>query len=470
MFGEYPAIKIVAELEQHNLLPAILFRTSRKQCDIDIEKLSGARDLELNAERSKALVLEVEKVVEKYSFEESVVYNHPHYKALLHCGAGAHHAGQLLIWRLLLEELMSRGVMRLMVATGTVAAGVDFPARSVIITAHSKRGAEGFNVLSAAELQQMSGRAGRRGKDAVGFCLVAPSRFADARVVLEVSRRQVEPLTSAYFAAPSTVLNLLKFRNVDDLKYTVSKSLAAFLDRKHAAGMRAEAERMQDEVLSSQKQSVEQKKKSEKRVRRRQREADALEGRQERYLSSALNGLEKLGHLEGASLSAKGYWAAELCTSLVLELAEAIDGGLFYDLSHLELIGLVGSISGDSYRRYFSLSANPIRSELFAELSEHVARVKNTYERIAPFEVEVVPDAALTVITWAQSESWEEFSSLLRLGGVAEGDVARLVTQAADHLNQISKLHATHTELARTASEARRLLLKPPLSEAYLNE
>ena len=43
MFREFPVTKILYELDQDNLLPAILFRTARKQCDADIEALEGAR-------------------------------------------------------------------------------------------------------------------------------------------------------------------------------------------------------------------------------------------------------------------------------------------------------------------------------------------------------------------------------------------------------------------------------------------
>ena len=181
MLTDYPVIKILKQLGADNLLPAILFRTSRRQCDADIERLERAGNLALPRDTQDSIREEIEKLIVQYDVQREVVHRHEQYEMLVTMGVGAHHAGQLLIWRLLLEELMSRGLMRLMIATGTVAAGVDFPARSVVITAHSKRGAEGFNTLSSSELQQMSGRAGRRGKDVVGFCLIAPGPFSDAR-------------------------------------------------------------------------------------------------------------------------------------------------------------------------------------------------------------------------------------------------------------------------------------------------
>jgi hypothetical protein len=63
------------------------------------------------------------------------------------------------------------------------------------------------------------------------------------------------------------------------------------------------------------------------------------------------------------------------------------------------------------------------------------------------------------------AESWGEFSGLLRLSGVADGDVARLVSQTADHLNQLTRLEKTHPILAQAAVVARARLLRPPFSE-----
>lgn len=466
MHEEFPVTKILSELERNNLLPGILFRTSRRQCDADLDAMSRMRRGHLPPESQEIIRRQLSAIMEKYQIPEEVVTNHPQYGALMQTGVGAHHAGQLLAWRLILEELMSRGVLRLMIATGTVAAGVDFPARTAIITAHSKRGSEGFKVLTSSEFQQMSGRAGRRGKDSVGICLVAPGPFCDARIIHEVAQRPPEPLRSAYFAAPSTVLNLLKFRNVDDLRYTVQKSLAAFLDRKSAQGLRDEALATEREISPDMKEEA--KKRAAKRARRLAREADALASKQATLLETSLSGLEKLGYVERGGLTEKGAWAAELCTSLVLELAEAINDHLFSDLSVEYLVGLVASIAGDPHRPYFNIKANPIDKWYFEQMGDILARVRDSYANPFTSEVGVVPDAALTVMTWMECESWADFAGLLRLAKVAEGDVARLVTQTADHLNQISRLTKTHPELAERALEGRKRILRPPLSESVV--
>jgi hypothetical protein len=114
------------------------------------------------------------------------------------------------------------------------------------------------------------------------------------------------------------------------------------------------------------------------------------------------------------------------------------------------------------------MKQNPIKKQYFASLSGIVDRVKERYQGKVGGEVEVVPDAALTVITWMEAESWGDFSALIRLSGAAEGDVARLVTQTADHLNQISRLTESHPLLAKAAMEGRRHLLRPPLSDEFM--
>jgi superfamily II RNA helicase len=126
MQGDFPVSIILRELEHDDLLPAILFRTARKQCDADIEALARNQHAILPLDRQERLTQEVKTIIQKYSFEPEFITAYPQYQALIATGVGAHHAGQLLIWRLLLEELMSRGMLRMMVATGTVAAGVDF--------------------------------------------------------------------------------------------------------------------------------------------------------------------------------------------------------------------------------------------------------------------------------------------------------------------------------------------------------
>lgn len=462
---DFPATKILTNLDQDNLLPGILFRNARKTCDQDVEFIQRHPDCVVSQDRRLAIQKGINEAIEKFNLPIDIVETHPQYGGLIQCAVGAHHAGQLLVWRLLLEELMSKGLLRLMIATGTVAAGVDFPARSVVITAHSKRGNDGFNVLTASEFQQMAGRAGRRGKDAVGVVVIAPGGFNDARVISDVLKRPPEPLKSSYFAAPSTVLNLLRYRTVNELWFTVRKSFAAFLDKRAAEKIRKEVAAEETALSADTEIKDIARKKAEKRLRRRLTEADEIEGKQEASLTASVNGLTTLGFIENGALSEKGKWAAHLCTSYVLEISEIIASGVLDEVTLEQLVGVIAAISSDSHRPYLSLRKNPIPKATFKKLESVIARVAAAYKHQGGTDPQVNEDAALTALTWIESDDWLTFSSLLRLGGIAEGDVSRLLTQTADNLNQIARLEDTHEHLALLAAEARKRILRPPLTE-----
>ncbi len=490
-----PISFITQELDRQNLLPAIVFRSARSQCDADAERAGANQRMKLSPTLQRELRQRVHEIASSYEMDLELITSHPHYAALVTTGVGAHHAGQLLMWRLLLEELMAAGLLRVLVATGTVAAGVDFPARTVVITAHSKRGAEGFRQLTAAEFQQMSGRAGRRGRDTVGFCVAAPSPFCDARQLLHIAKQPPEPLVSSYFPSPSTVLNLLRYRNVDDLRYTVERSLASFIDRKHAEGLREQgrgaAERLPAAVSqrvfaeigaaanaaanvadddegfegSASVQLSREDKRLAKRVRRFFREARELELRQRSLLDASLGGLGRLGYVDGVTLSEKGNWAANLCTTLVIELAEIIESGMLDGISAEALVAIVASISGDPHRQYLPTKTPPLSKEVLQKIQEIIVRVQDSGMPGASDDRTPVPFAAYTAVVWLQSEDWHQFRSLLLLSGVAEGDAARLITQTAEHLNQLSRLSESHPQLALRAEEAKRRILRPPLTE-----
>jgi ATP-dependent RNA helicase HelY len=464
MYQEVHIGEVVSELERDNLLPAIVFRTSRAQCDQDSRNAGNTNRLKLTVPKQHQIKEFIDAVITKYDMDRDLVTTHPQYNSLVNSGVGAHHAGQLLIWRLLLEELMSAGLLRVLVATGTVAAGVDFPARTVVITADSKRGSDGFKSLTASEFQQMSGRAGRRGKDTVGFCIAAPAKFCNAETVLKISNKKPEALVSAYYPSPSTVLNLLRYRNADDLRYTVQRSLASFMDKLEAKEYLAEAQDLEDNIESANLGDSAYKKRK-KRIKRLRTQAEAMERKQVDLLDMTLKGLNALGYLEGTGLSAKGFWAAQLCTSLVLELAEAIDSGIFEGGSAEDFAAIIAAITADEYRTYLDYNKDPLTPEMVKKLEQILKKVSDVGLPGVSENKKVVLSASYTVLVWMQSKDWQEFRSLLELFKVAEGDAARLITQTAEQLNQINRLYESHPKLALVAETARRLLLRPPLTE-----
>ena len=450
--------RIHRALSKSDLLPSIVFRAARRQCDSDVVSAAKSRYMDLGSEEKKEIESNVRRIISEYSLDPAIIENHPHFLSLVRTGVGAHHAGQLLPWRLLLEELMTAGVLRILVATGTVAAGVDFPARTVVITSHTRRGADGFDVLSASEFQQMSGRAGRRGKDSVGFCVAAPSKFCDPQVLERIARRKPEALESKYFPSASSVLNLLRYRNADDLRYTVARSFASFLDHKKAEGYLEQIKMIEAHAEGGKEQA--------KKIKKLRRQATARQTRMTSLLEQALGGLGTLGYVEGDNLSEKGFWAANICTTLVLELAEVVDSGLIDNPTEEQLISIVAAMSGESHRQYLEIDTveGPPKKEL-KQLEEILERIRSVEIPGTSEAAAVLDSAARTVLFWSRCRDWHEFQSHIRLFGAQDGDIARLVTQTAEHLNQLGRLIHSHPDIATCADAARSKILRPPLTD-----
>ena len=122
---------------------------------------------------------------------------------------------------------MSAGLLDAIFATATVAAGVDFPARTVVLTVADARTANGWRQLTASELQQMTGRAGRRGRDNVGFVVAAPGLHQDPIRIAELLKARPDPLLSQFRATYTTLLNLLDaFGNFAQVREIAERSFA----------------------------------------------------------------------------------------------------------------------------------------------------------------------------------------------------------------------------------------------------
>jgi superfamily II RNA helicase len=203
---EMPPASLLAALGAYDLLPAIVFLPTRRRCDeAAVEAAHGlprpARDNERRAARLAFL--------SEFAETHAEVRKHRHWQTVVRGGVAAHHAGHLPAWKLAIEKLMSAGLLDAIFATATVAAGVDFPARTVVLSNMDARTGHGWRPLSASELQQMTGRAGRRSRDNVGFVVAAPGLHQDPRTLAALLQAPPDPLESQFRATYTTLLNLL---------------------------------------------------------------------------------------------------------------------------------------------------------------------------------------------------------------------------------------------------------------------
>ncbi len=220
---EIPPPRLIKALRNYNMLPAIVFLPTRRRCDEAATEVAADRSQRTDPDLARRR----QELFEEYSAQFPEIRSHKHRKILLNGGIGSHHAGHIPAWKLLVEKMMSQGLLNAIFATSTVAAGVDFPARSVVVSNADTRGNDGWRSLTASELQQMTGRAGRRGKDNVGFVVVAPGQFQNPPKIAQLLKSPPDALTSRFRATYSSLLNLLDaFGTFAQLREIAEKSFA----------------------------------------------------------------------------------------------------------------------------------------------------------------------------------------------------------------------------------------------------
>jgi len=124
---------------------------------------------------------------------ESFRFNTPHgpeVRRWLKHGIGVHHAGMLPKYRVLVEQLAQQGLLKVICGTDTLGVGINVPIRTVLFTRLCKFDGEKTGILTAREFHQISGRAGRKGFDDLGWVVVqAPEHVVEN---LQLEKRAAE--------------------------------------------------------------------------------------------------------------------------------------------------------------------------------------------------------------------------------------------------------------------------------------
>jgi superfamily II RNA helicase len=130
---------------------------------------------------------------------ERVRFNSPYgrdMKRWLRHGIGVHHAGLLPKYRILVEQLAQKGLLKLICGTDTLGVGINVPIRTVVFTQLWKYDGQKAAILSVRDFRQVAGRAGRAGFDDQGYVVVqAPehviaNKLAEAKASGDPARRK----------------------------------------------------------------------------------------------------------------------------------------------------------------------------------------------------------------------------------------------------------------------------------------
>lgn len=154
------AESIAAGDENVRRTPSLVFCFSRSQCWTVAEMLKGKKLIDKQHQQELAAYLDQVDLSAGAG---------PKLKQILMRGVGVHHAGVMPRYRRLVEDLFQRKLLAMCVCTETLAAGINLPARSVVLPNLMKGPRDKKKLVEVASAQQIFGRAGRPQYDTQGF-------------------------------------------------------------------------------------------------------------------------------------------------------------------------------------------------------------------------------------------------------------------------------------------------------------
>jgi len=431
LLGQYRSLPpfgdILRVLKRFDLLPAIFFLKSRADCDAALD--SCRENLMLASGHKQRL----NRILEAHIQHMPHIAIHRQRWHLENLALGAHHSGQLPSWKLVLERLMTEGLLDAVFATSTVAAGVNFPARTVVFFNSDRFNGKHFLPLTPTEFHQMTGRAGRRGMDKIGFALVVPGKFMDVRLMAKLFAQPPSEVVSQIKINFSMVLNLLLSHNPDQIEELLRKSFANYL------------------------------------ITRSKQQKDISDGH--KYLWQ--NFLHHLKFLKSAGfvnatndLTQDGQWASQLRVDQPLLIAEGFRRGVFPQSDPDMLAAVIASFVNEREsderisKKFVPDSLVEAFFKVTGALKPFAARMVQSKFDVRPLQLR----PAATVYAWACGQSWE---IVLRIAEMEEGDLAMLIVRTADNLRHIRGLKDVFPEAAQTASRSIEKIMREPVINEY---
>lgn len=159
-YSTTPLEEKVAELVDGARAPVYLVHFTQNACAETARNLLSTNFCTKEEKAAIARALEDADFRSPYGRELSKIIRH---------GVGIHHAGLLPKYRLLVEKLTARGLLKVVCGTDTLGVGVNVPIRTVMLTGLCKYDGRGTKILAVRDFRQIAGRAGRRGFDDIGY-------------------------------------------------------------------------------------------------------------------------------------------------------------------------------------------------------------------------------------------------------------------------------------------------------------
>jgi superfamily II RNA helicase len=378
---------LLDDLVAADLLPALVFSFSRKDCER--LALQNQRRQLLDADEQLRMQTAQRELLEAFQLDPGELKGEVFRLAAR--GLGYHHAGMLPVHKEVIERLFTSGLIKLLFTTETFAVGINMPARTAAFFGLKKFDGQTFDYLRTRDFMQMAGRAGRQGIDAQGLVVVRLENrdLFDAPLERLLSGKP-EPVQSRFRLSYSSILHLLERLGRERLHEAWEKSFNQFQHRGH---------------------------------NKKAREKNRLE--QRRLLEAHLQLLASLGYIEpDDSLTAKGK-IARLLYGYELQITELIFSGALERLP-AEALGMIFVALVHETRRRFGESYVP--PKLYGPQRRELDRVVG---RLSGEEARHRIPNALKTFDWSLTPAvlaWMGGAPLEQLGDLSDatpGDLVR---------------------------------------------
>ncbi|MBL1101879.1 DEAD/DEAH box helicase [Streptomyces coffeae] len=238
--------EVIDRLDAEGLLPAITFIFSRAGCESAVQQCLYA-GLRLNDDTARA---QVRSIVEERTAgipdEDLHVLGYFEWLEGLERGIAAHHAGMLPTFKEVVEELFTRGLVKAVFATETLALGINMPARSVVLEKLVKWNGEQHADITPGEYTQLTGRAGRRGIDVEGHAVVLWQRAMDPAGLAGLAGTRTYPLRSSFRPSYNMAVNLVSQFGRHRSRELLETSFAQFQADKAVVGISRQVQRNEE--------------------------------------------------------------------------------------------------------------------------------------------------------------------------------------------------------------------------------
>lgn len=387
-------IDLIRELNPDKL-PCLFFHFSRHACQERAWELSQRNLFQKNPKIIEYVAQRLREAPSEISRLESTRI----IRQTLPQGIAFHHAGLLPVIKDIVEELFSRGWIKVLYTTETFAVGINMPAKTVCFESLRKFDGQNFRMLNSKEYFQIAGRAGRRGIDTVGYAITMIYRPTfDYQNLKSLTSKDVVPIQSQFKLSTNTVLNLVKQHDEQEIEHILRLSLYSYQK------FGDKFDRIPANIILA-------------------------------TYNNTVRRLRKMGYLEGMKLTGKGYFSARIFAD-ELALGEIFATDLWPKLDEYQMLLVIASLVYE-YRdndQFINQQKNEQSGKLWNILQKNRYLSENKKFR------SLINMTSLIFPVYGG----KNFFDLIQNTNLLEGDLIRFFSQLLDRIGQIKKATADH--------------------------